>query len=132
MFGSGPTGAHFELSSTAFELFGCGSDEVDMSFVLTVQKLHSRLLTLKQHESPYDLTVYNAFLRGEPYGILPWFHNCLLLGIQNIGRRFRTRSPSALNPKCFIPAHNTQVREVSSLAGETVQSELHKCMVDHR
>lgn len=118
-----------KLFSTVFKLFGCDSDEVDMSFVLTVQKLRSRLFTLKALESSYDLTVYNALLRGEQYGAIPWFRNCLLLGIQNIGRRSRTRSHSALDPKCFIPAHYTQVREVCLLAGETVQRELHKWMI---
>ena len=120
-----------KLFLIVFELFGCGSDAVDMSFVSTVQNLRSRLLTLKPLVSSYGLTVYNALLRREPHGVLPWFHNynCLLLGIQNIGRRFRTRSPPALIPKCFVPAHDTQVREVYSLAGETVQSELHKWLV---
>ena len=57
----------------------------------------------------------------EPYGALPWFCSCLLLGIQNIGRRFRTRSHAALDPKCFIPEHHTHVREIYLLASQTVQ-----------
>ena len=65
-----------KLFSTVFEQFGCGSDEVGISFVSTVQKLRSRLLTLKQLESSHDLTVYNALLHGEPYGAIPWFRNC--------------------------------------------------------
>ena len=113
-----------KLFSIVFELFGCGSAEVDMSFVSTVQKLRSRLLTLTTLGSSHDLTVYNALLHGEPYGATPWFCNCLLLGIQIIGR-----THSALDPRCFIPAHHTQVREGYLLAGETVQSELHKWLI---
>ena len=118
-----------QLFSIVFELFGCGSDEVDMSFVSTVRILRSRLFTSTPLESSRDLTVYNAVLRGKPYGAIPWCCNYLLLGIQNIGRRFRTRPHSALDPKCFIPAHHTQVREVSLYASETVQSELHKWLI---
>ena len=96
-----------KLFSTVFELFGCGNDEVEMSFASTVLKLRSRLFSLKPLESSYDVTVYNALLRGEPYGTLPWFRSCLVLGIQNIGRRFRTTSHAALVPKCFVPEHHT-------------------------
>ena len=70
--------------SIVLELFGCGSDEVDMSFVSTVQKLFSRSFTLMPLESSYGLTVHNALLRREPYGVIPWFLKCLLLGGKNI------------------------------------------------
>ena len=118
-----------KLFSPIFELFGCGGDEEDMSFASTVNMLRSRLFTLKPLASSYDSKVYTAFIRGEPYGAIPWFKNCLLLGIQNIGRRLRTKSPSALLGKCFVPAYHTQVREVFTLAGETVSAELQKWMI---
>ena len=54
---------------------GCGGDEVEMSFSSIVQKLQSRLFSLRPLESSYDATIYNAVLRGEPYGALPWFRS---------------------------------------------------------
>ena len=51
-----------KLFAPVFEVFGCGGEEVDLSFASIVQKVRARLYALKPLASSKDLTIYHSFL----------------------------------------------------------------------
>ena len=96
-----------QLFTLNFELFGCGGEEQDMSFSLIINKARARLYALRPLASAADPTVYNSFMESEPYGVMCWFRGSVILGLQQIARRFKNRSPSVANDKCFVPLEHT-------------------------
>jgi len=117
-----------KLFTPVFEVFGCGGEEVDLSFASIIQKVRSRLYALKPLASSKDLTIYHSFLDSEPYGVLCWLRGSISLGLQQIGRRFKTRSPH-FNEKCFVPLDHTQIRQSFELSEETVKSKLQEFLI---
>ena len=117
-----------KLFTPVFEVFGCGGEEVDLSFASIIQKVRSRLYALKPLASSRDLTIYHSFLDSEPYGVLCWLRSSITLGLQQIGRRFKTRSPH-FNEKCFVPLDHTQIRHSFELSEETVKAKLQEFLI---
>ena len=77
-----------------------------MSFSLVINTARARLYALRPLASAADPTVY-SFMESEPYGVMCWFRGSVILGLQQNARRFKNRSPSVANDKCFVPLEHT-------------------------
>ena len=118
-----------KLFTPVFEVFGCGGEEVDLSFASIISKVRARLYALRPLSSASDRTVYLSFLESEPYGILCWFHSSFALGLQQIGRRFKNRSPSSYTSKSFVPPDHMQIRQSFELSEGTVKAKLQEFLI---
>jgi hypothetical protein len=117
-----------KLFTPIFEVFGCGGEEVDLSFASIISKVRVRLYALRPLASATDRSVYRSFLESEPYGVPCWLHSSIALGLQQIGRRLKTHSPSC-NSKCFVPLGHTQIRHSFELSEGTVKAKLQEFLI---
>ena len=117
-----------KLFTPIFEVFGCGGEEVDLSFASIISKVRARLYASRPLASATDRSVYRSSLESELYEVLCWLHSSIALWLQQIGRRFKTRSPSC-NSKCFVPLDHTQIRQSFEMSEGTVKTKFQELLI---
>ena len=100
-----------------------------MSFYVIINKVQARSYALRPLSSAADPTVHNPFMESEPYGVMCWFRGRVILGLQQIARRFKNRSPSVANEKCFVPLEHTQIRQSFEIAEATINAKLQEHLI---